>query len=296
MNPALGGSMKPKLACADFTFPLLEHEQSLDVIRMLGFDGVDLALMGNRSHVRPETVREDVPGWARRLDERIHGRGLEVADFFLIPWTDFETMAPNHPDAAERERAADLFRTMLELAAAVDAAGFTLLPGIHWPDEPWRESLARSAEELAWRVDEGRVKGIRVSVEPHVGSVADTPEKALELAQACPGLEYTLDYTHFVFQGIPEDEVDPLARHARHVHFRGAADGHLQTTLRENAIDYPRILGVLRDAGYDGFIGIEYVWTPGDPPGGPYDLTHTDNISETILLRDLVRAELEGEA
>jgi sugar phosphate isomerase/epimerase len=285
-----------KLACADFTFPLLEHEQALDLIRMLGFDGLDLALMGNRSHVRPETVTDDLAGWARVLDERIHGRGLEVADFFFIPWTDFETMAPNHPDAAERDRARELFRAMLELAVAIGARGFTLLPGIHWPDEPWRESLERTAEELTWRVDAGRAQGIQVSVEPHIGSVVDTPEKALELADACPGLEYTLDYTHFVFQGIEETAVDPLARYARHVHFRGAAEKRLQTTLRENAIDYARIVGVLREAGYDGFIGIEYVWTPADPPGGPYDLTHTDNVSETILLRDLVRSELGAAA
>ena len=36
--------MKWKLACADFTFPLLRHDQSLDLIAMLGFEGVDIGL------------------------------------------------------------------------------------------------------------------------------------------------------------------------------------------------------------------------------------------------------------
>jgi len=281
-----------KLACADFAFPLLEHEQALDLIAMLGVEGVDLAMMGNRSHVRPEQVRADLGGWAERLGARLASRGLELADFFLIPWSDFERMAPNNPDPAERADAAALFRDMLSLAADLDAGGLTLLPGIHWPEEPWEDSLARSAEELTWRVEEGRQRGVRISVEAHVGSVADTPERALRLVQECPGLELTLDYTHFVFQGIAEPEIEPMVRHARHFHARGAREGRLQTTLRENTIDYERVVDVMKETGYDGYVGIEYVWTPGEPPGGPYDLTNTDNVSETILLRDLLRARI----
>lgn len=281
-----------KLACADFTFPLLEHEASLELIRLLGIEGVDLALMGNRSHVRPEQIRDDVPGWIRRLDERIRGRGLEVADVFLIPWTSFERMAPNHPDAKERADAAEVFRLVLEVAVGLGAEGMTLLPGIDWPGESHEDSLARSAGELAWRVEEGRAAGVRVSVECHVGSLADTPAKTLDLIAACPGLELTLDYTHFVYQGIPVAEIEPLMRHARHFHARGAAPGRLQTALRESAIDYGRVVDVMRESGYDGYVGLEYVWLPGDPPGSVYDLTNTDNVSETVLLRDLVRERL----
>jgi sugar phosphate isomerase/epimerase len=278
-----------KLACADFTFPLLGHEQALDLISLLDVEGVDLAMMGNRSHVRPEEVREDIPGWTRKLKERLDSRGLELADFFLIPWTSFERMAPNNPDPKEREDAAALFRDMLEVASGLGARGLTLLPGIAWPEESWEDSLKRSADELAWRVEEGREAGIRVSVEPHVGSVADTPEKALELVAQCPGLELTLDYCHFVFQGISESKIEPLVEHARHFHARGARDGKLQCTLRENTINYDRVVEVMRETGYDGYIGIEYVWTPGE---GPYDLTNTDNVSETILLRDQIRKRL----
>ena len=42
--------MKPKLACADFSFPLLKHDQSLQLIAMLGIKGVDIGLFENRSH------------------------------------------------------------------------------------------------------------------------------------------------------------------------------------------------------------------------------------------------------
>jgi sugar phosphate isomerase/epimerase len=102
---------------------VLPHEQAVELVKVLGFEAFDLAVMGNRSHVRPEVIREDIPGWAGRLEERIRGRGLEIADVFCIPWTDFQTMAPNSPDVAERERGTALFRDMLELTVRLGAPG-----------------------------------------------------------------------------------------------------------------------------------------------------------------------------
>jgi sugar phosphate isomerase/epimerase len=281
-----------KLACGDHAFPLLPHEHSLDVIRLLGVEGVDLALMGDRSHLRPEHVREDVAGWAKTLDERVRGRGLEIADVFVIPWSDFETMAPNHPDPHERDEAAALFRDMLELTSRLEAPGMTMLPGIDWEGESHDDSLQRAAEELAWRSQEAHKRGVRFSIEPHVGSVCPTPAEARRLCELAPELALTLDYTHFVFQGLPETDGDQLVPHARHVHARAAREGRLQTTLRDNGIDWERIVDLLLESGYDGYFAIEYVWTPADPPGGPYDLTNTDNVAETVLLRELVRKRL----
>jgi hypothetical protein len=41
--------------------------------------------------------------------------------------------------------------------------------------------------------------------------------------------------------------------------------------------------------GYRGFFSIEYVWTDWQ------NLNQTDNVCETILMRDFVRATLAGE-
>src|SRR5262249_29492634 len=155
---------------------------------------------------------------------------------------DFETMAPNHPDEAVRREASDLFGDMVQMAAGVDAAGMTMLPGIHWEDESWDASFERAVGELQWRADRARELGLRLSVEPRLGSIADTPARAQQLVDACPGLELTLDYTHSVFNGIPEAEIEPLLRHARHFHARGGAPGRIQTTLHENTIDYARVV------------------------------------------------------
>ena len=44
-----------KLACADFTFPLLPHDKVLDLIAALELDGVDIGLFEGRSHLWPSS-------------------------------------------------------------------------------------------------------------------------------------------------------------------------------------------------------------------------------------------------
>jgi sugar phosphate isomerase/epimerase len=274
-----------KLACADFTWPLLPHDRVLALIRMLDIEALDLGVFGNRSHVRPEMVRADIPMWSGTLKERIERAGLELADFFIQP-PDFTTMAVNHPDRGEQEDAAAFFRDMLELARRLEAPGMTMLPGIRFGDEPWDASIKRSAEALTWRVEEAAGQDIALSVEGHVGSNVDTPEKLARLIELTPGLKLTLDYTHFTYAGIPDAEIEPLLIHARHFHCRGAAKGRLQTSFQENAIDYGRIIRRMQEIGYGGYFGIEYVWQEWQ------GLNRNENTCETIQFRDFARATM----
>ena len=279
-----------KLACADNTFRLLEPwESAVELIRLLDLDGVDVCLMGNRSHIRPEDVRGDVPAAAQRIREGVLGRGLEVSDVFCIPWTEFLTMAPNHPDPAERERSRAFFRDMLELAALAGSPGLTMLPGVDWKEESHEDSFRRSVEELAWRAELARAAGLRFSIEPHLGSVVQDPAEARRLCETAPGVELTLDYSHFVYQGYPESEIEPLVPHARHFHARGARERRMQAALKDSVVDFERMVDVMREAGYDGDIGLEYLWIDWE------HLNECDTVSETILLRDRLRAKLAGE-
>lgn len=277
-----------RLACADDTFRLLGHEHIVELVRRLDLDGIDLCLMESRSSLPLDEVREDVAGWAGRVGERVHSRGLDVADVFLIPWTDFRTLATNHPDPGERAASSALFDDVLDFAARLGSPGMTILPGVEWEHETPDESLVRAADELARRLDAARERGVRLSVEAHLGSVAPTPLRALELLERVPGLELTLDYSHFVYQGIPEAEVEVLVPFARHCHVRGARQGRMQAPLRESTIDFERMVEALGDAGYDGYLGLEYVWLDWE------HCNECDNLSETLLLRDRLRAKLEG--
>lgn len=273
-----------KLACADFTFPLLPHEDVLKLVAMLKFDGIDIGLFEGRSHLHPS--REFAGGAekaGRALGMKLADHNLQCADVFLQMDPDFQPYAINHPEAERRQKARDWFVQTLDYAAGANCRHVTALPGVHNEGENLETSFARSCDELAWRAAESRTYGITFGVEAHVGSIAPDPVSALKLAASTPGLTLTLDYTHFTRVGIADEQVHPLLTHASHFHARGARTGRLQCPVKENTVDYPAILGRLRAINYGGWVGVEYIWIDWE------QCNTCDTISETILLRDLLR-------
>lgn len=275
--------MKSKFACADFSFPLLPHEDSLRLISMLGFEGADIGLFEERSHLWPSREFENVDASARQLKQKLDNLGLKAADIFLQLAEDFTPYAINQPDAARRKKARDSFLKTLDYAAGCGCDHVTTLPGVHFETESYEDSFARAADELAWRVEQAKQNDIIFGVEAHVGSIVSTPESAEKLVQAVPGLTLTLDYTHFTRLGMPDTAIEPLVKYASHFHVRGAREGRLQERFAKNSIDYKRVFETMQQTGYSGWIGIEYVWIDWE------HCNECDNLSETILFRDFFR-------
>ena len=61
----------------------------------------------------------------------------------------------------------------------------------------------------------------------------------------------------------------------------------MQCSLKLSAIDFERMLDVAPETGYDGDVGLEYLWIDWE------HLNECDTVSETILLRDRLRAKLQ---
>ena len=144
--------------------------------------------------------------------------------------------------------------------------------------------VATLCEELAASQAKHRIV---FSVEAHVGSLVPNPKAALRLLRSVPGLTLTLDYTHFTRAGLPDSAAEPLIAHASHFHARGARKGRLQTSFQQNTIDYARVLHAMHRTDYQGYVGVEYVWVDWE------HCNEVDNLSETIQLRDFLRAEAE---
>jgi sugar phosphate isomerase/epimerase len=276
--------MNYRLACADFTFPLLAHDRVLDLIRLLDFDGVDIGLFEGRSHLWPSKVFEKLDASAAALKAQLSDRGLVAADIFLQTAPEFVSLAPNHPDPARRQTARELFTKTLDFAAACGSRHVSVLPGVRFEDEPAADSWQRCCEELAWRVERAKAHRLLFGVEAHVGSIAATPGDAIRLVNDVPGLTLTLDYTHFTRAGVPDQQVAPLVAHASHFHVRGAREGRLQAAFKDSAIDYRGVVAEMQRTGYTGWLGVEYVWIDWE------HCNEVDNLSETILFRDFLRS------
>ena len=275
-------------ACADFTFPLLEHDKVISLIALLGFEGVDIGLFENRSHLQPSAVLRQPEKSGKLLGRKIADAGLKAADVFLQCDVDFWPRAINHPEKSVRDEVRDYFLKMAEYARAAGARHITCLPGVLYKAESPEISYGRALGELNWRVEQAKKAGLVFGIEPHLGGIVDSPKKAMQLIGELPGITITLDYTHFTKIGIPDSQVEPLIPYASHFHARGAKEGALQTVLPENTIDYKRIVRQMIKTGYAGFIGIEYIWMDWE------GCNRTDNVSESIRLKEWMRKAENG--
>lgn len=276
--------MKYKLSCADFTFPLLSHEHSLDLISMLGFKGVDIGLFEERSHLWPSREFKNVNRSGRKLKRKLDDHGLQTADVFLHMRRDFRPYAINRPEATRRLKAREWFSKTLNYISELGGRHLSIAPGVYNENESRGDSWSRCVDELKWRVQEAHDYGITLGVEPHVGSIIPRPKSAVKLISDVPGLTFTLDYTHFTRAGLPDSVIEPLVKHASHFHVRGACRGRLQANFDKNTIDYKRVLQVMNSTKFKGWIGIEYVWDTWER------CNESDNLSETIKFRDYIKS------
>jgi sugar phosphate isomerase/epimerase len=274
--------MKLKLCCADFAFPLLAHDQALSVIALLGLRGADIGLFEGHGNLRPSRELKNPSASGAKLQRRLAIHGLTASDIFLQIHADFAEFAINHPISNRREFAREQFLRALDYANAAGAEHITILPGVAFGTEPREDSMARCSQELNWRVAKARKAGLQLAVEPHVGSLVNTPKKSLDLVGRVPGLGFTLDYAHFTRAGIPDWRIEPLVEFATHLHARSARRGRLQAPLKENTIDFARVVIALDRAKFDGWVALEFVWIDWE------HCNEVDIISETVQLKELL--------
>jgi sugar phosphate isomerase/epimerase len=242
-------------------------------------------LFEGHGHLKPSRELTKPVRNGAALKRKLAAHGLRTSDIFLQIHVGFAEFAVNHPEAKRREFAREQFLRALDYANAAGSKHITILPGVTFENEPRAASVSRSADELAWRAGRAKAAKLQLAVEPHVGSLVDTPERALDLVKHVPELGVTLDYAHFTRAGIPDSRIEPLTKFATHLHARAARRGRLQSSMKENIIDFLRVLAALNKNKFTGWIALEYVWIDWE------HCNEVDVISETILLRDqLVRA------
>ena len=113
--------------------------------------------------------------------------------------------------------------------------------------------------------------------------VGDNPARP---AANVPGLGLTLDYAHFTRIGIPDSRIQPLTARATHFHARCACRDRLQSSFKQNTIDFRRALAALDRHRFNGWIALEYVWIDWE------HCNECDNLAETIQYRDFLRQRL----
>lgn len=276
-------NLSSKFSCADFTFPLLPHYKVLQLIKLIGIDAVDIGLFEGRSHHFPSDISKNPTKEGIRLVKDLKEIGLEPADVFLQTGEEPNIAATNSPDKNTRKNNRNTFLKTLEFTKTLGCKHITGLPGVFHEKQTTQDDWKIACEENHWRVEKAKEFNITYAIEAHVGSILPDAISTLKFIKECPEITLTLDYGHFIYQGQTNKSVHPLIKHTSHFHARGGAKGKLQTSVKDNKIDFKAIALHLKQNKYSGFTCMEYVHVDWE------GCNKTDNISETIRLHNLLK-------
>jgi sugar phosphate isomerase/epimerase len=268
-----------RLGLTSWSLRACSTAEAVDIAHTLGFAGLDLGYFYGPA-LSKARILADPEGEA----QQVKALGIVVPNFYHLFGDSL--VDRNLADARNLERNAEEFAKVVRFCAAAGIGSVFVLPGVCNPGQGRAQALAASAASLATLLPIAQGAGVTLTIEPHVHSYLESPALVLDLLARVPGLKLTLDYAHFVCLGHTQDAIDVLAPHAAHVHVRQARPGALQTKLSQGTINMQAMLATLRDAGYAGWLSVE--WVHQDYMDTLYD----DVLTETIACRDLLRAWL----
>lgn len=246
---------------------------------LLGFQAIDVGAFAGWAHFEPQGLAAHPGETARNVRDIAQRYDLQLSDLIVTFGAGLAEHCVNATDQGVRNANCETFKRLTDFCCAAGIPGITLCPGIEHQSLGRLASLDIATAELARLAAVGHDAGLRVSFEPHVESITESPQEALSVVRQASHLTFTLDYSHFVYQGYTADEIEPLLPHTGHFHVRQAKKGQLQCRTTEGTIDFERALTLLQKYGYPGWVAFEYVWEQW------MDNDRVDVLSENLSLR-----------
>ena len=230
-------------------------EKVIDQAAALGFEGVEIL---------HRQMADETPAYVNGLKRTAFRNGLSLP--MLSIHQDFV-----HPDPAERQKQVDHTKHCIELATQLGIPSVRLNSG-RWKtiqsfddlmkvkgDEPPLPGHTQD-EAIDWCIQSieaclpaAEKAGVMLALENHWG-LTTRPENLLRIYKAIrsPWLGINLDTGNF--PGDPYAGLEQLAEHAVIVQAKTYYGGGEWYTLD---LDYPRIAGILRKAGFQGWVSLE---------------------------------------
>lgn len=266
--------MNMPLSLTAWSLPSCTLQEAADISKALGIGALDVGLF-YRSALSKALILSDPQAAAAPLEQL----GVRLPNYYHLFGDGLTGRNLAKPGSLD-QNLADL-RQVLTFADAADIKTVFILPGVINPGQSRADAFKVSAASISAMLELAGEFTATLCIEPHVHSLAESPQIVGELIEAT-GIKLALDYSHFICLGYRQDEIDPLAPHAAHVHLRQAKMGELQTKFDQGTLNFPAILGTLRDSGYQGALAIE-------PVHQDYMNTLFDDVlTEIIALRDAV--------
>jgi sugar phosphate isomerase/epimerase len=271
-----------RLTVSSYSFEAIPLDGALAVVKAMGFKETDIGGFHKRGRasLEPEDVATQPQKMADDLRKLLDKHELRACDYFVQFGTSPSHRALTDLDPAVPAKNIKLMEGIAQFCKILGIHNITVLPGVDEPSRPLEQNLDLAAAGLKRYVEICGEQGIQISFEPHMGSVADTPELALKIVERTPGVKLAVDYSHYVLQYIAVERIQTLLPHAGHVHIRPAVPGKLQSRWDQNKIDFVDMVKRLQALNYQGCASIEFVCADW------FGANEVDTLAETMATKE----------
>ena len=239
--------LKLSLAAYSYRDSLIGPKKTMDLFGFvdlaadLGLDAVELT-----SYYFPENVSSE---YLNRLKTHAFLLGLDVSGTAVM--NDFCL-----PAGALADKEVNHVRTWIGRAAELDAPMIRVMSG-NWlqgtPDEELERRVIQRIESLLPYAAE---KGVMLALENHGGGVTVTGDQLLRLVRAVKGPNFGVNLDTGNFHGPdPYTEIAQAAPYAVNVQVKTEIRRRGQS---KEAADLARVITILRDSKYSGYVVLEY--------------------------------------
>lgn len=216
-------------------------ESYLNLAAQLGLDGVELT-----SYYFPDYPNTPSDSYINKIKRKAFLLGLDICGSAVKNnFTD--------PDKMKREKDVEYVRAWIECASKLGAPEIRIFGGRGIPDGHTEdEAVDWIAECLGKCLEYSKKYGVMLALENHRG-YPETPDQLLKILKRVNSewLGANLDAGNFMSQN-PYKDIAEVAPYAVTCHVK------LNVIFQGEIVDMYKIVRILRNAGYRGYISIEY--------------------------------------
>ncbi len=132
--------------------------------------------IGSGANLNAARAAQNPEAVAAEIKQDLATFNLKVADLYLmLPRISLD-------DEDKRQQDLNLFKALLPFAQALNTPGITLSPGLVHPEDDV-EARDRSVAALRQMLRQAKEADLRLSIEPHLDSMASTPGSGAQAAR-----------------------------------------------------------------------------------------------------------------
>lgn len=235
-----------KIGLCTIAFSEKPVEYSIDLAAKLGFDGVEI--WGREGHIPLDTDATRLAALRAYLREK----NIEAAAY-----GSYVRMGVPGP---REEKIGDLKRA-LGIAQALDARRIRIWVGNKGSASMTEEDWELAISDLKASAYEAERCGITLLMEMHDGCFTDSAKSTLRLIEEVGSKVLRANYQVSFRPGADPvmEGFRTISKYIGGVHAQNMTPKGRRALVGEGIVDYGPIIRALREAGYDGYIEIEFV-------------------------------------